>query len=885
MVILTFTEGLILACLPLFAFVGLFFLFWTRGEGWRESILGAATSWGVLLALITEVLSGPRLITRPVLSLVWLLVGLASFGYSWLTNPPRDSPAQTRNDPADEVPLTRFDGSLITGICLLATLIGINAVLAAPNTWDAMAYHMSRVAQWMTNRDVALYPTFYSAQLFLSPWAEYAILHFDLLFGGDRLVNLVEWSSLCGSIIGVSLIARHLGAGIRGQILAAVACLAIPEGILEASGAMNTYVGTFWIVVTIAYLLRWNEKQSWGSVVGFGAAAGLAIMSKGTAFIFLPLTVLACWWMGSDRAKKLFLVRLPVSLVIVVALNGPLFIRNYRLSGSPLGFSSPLGNDPERAYLNSRYSVSIAYANVIKNLALHLGTPLDSANRQISRLITDSLRGIGIDPNDKASTYRGGFRLNPISSHESMAGNPLELALIALAALMLFGGRREDRNARFFMVGLAGSFILFSAVIRWQPWNSRYHLPLFALGVAAAGAILERRWPPWATRALAVVLLLSALPFVFLNSLRPLGPWKVRSVLRSSRVDSYFEDLHQSLRNSYVDAARAAESLDCHEIGLDSSLDDFDYPLFALLRAGQGEHNVRYAGVRNLTQAFARPDAKPPCAVLCLRCANVPSKWAEYKNVGGRATVIGQIALFSKSGEIPNQATLVLPEPFKPEQLLQLLSQARDSVHGMGLGTTDARLRRAAHDWPDKQAELFARLDGLYSETLTAWRVRDSVDPMRRNGDPVDYSKVDPYQVMAATELLAYWQSTIPVKVRDLNEMANQLYSSWETTLMDLSPSSANTSSACLVRLKTVLSQVWDISQKRGTSAAVEREFDLGSCSCLGDRTRSGDVLARKAFGKFASEAENFTSCVRGDTESFGPPGEILGASDDRSWP
>jgi len=216
---------------------------------------------------------------------------------------------------------------LLSGIGLLLALVGITAIVSAPNNWDAMAYHMSRVVQWMTNRDVSLYPAFYSVQLWMSPWAEYAMLHLDVLYGGDRLVNLVELLSMIGTITGVSLIAQQLGASVRGQLLAAVAIAALPEGVLEASGAMNTYVGGFWIVVAVYYLLKWNKQQSWNIAFAMGAAVGLAILSKGTSYVFLSCMLLACWWMGSALARTRLLARLPLFLVIVLALNGPLYVR------------------------------------------------------------------------------------------------------------------------------------------------------------------------------------------------------------------------------------------------------------------------------------------------------------------------------------------------------------------------------------------------------------------------------------------------------------------------------------------------------------------------------------------------------------------------------
>jgi hypothetical protein len=236
-------------------------------------------------------------------------------------------------------PPTVLDWRLVAGIGLIVFLVGITAVVSPPNTWDAMAYHMTRVVQW---------PCFFSQQLYLQPWTEYAIMHLDLLYGSDRFVNVVEWLTFIGSVLGVSLLAKCFGAGRRGQLVAAVACATIPEAVLEASGAMSTLAGAFWIVVAVYYLLCWNRLQNWMVALAAAAASGLAILTKGTAFIFLPCVAIACWWIGSPQARKQTLARLPVMGLVILALNGAFFVRNQNLSGSPLGFSNPFGSDTRR---------------------------------------------------------------------------------------------------------------------------------------------------------------------------------------------------------------------------------------------------------------------------------------------------------------------------------------------------------------------------------------------------------------------------------------------------------------------------------------------------------------------------------------------------------
>ena len=608
------------------------------------------------------------------------------------------------------------------------------------------------------------------------------MMHLDVLYGGDRLVNLIEWFSMIGSIIGVSLIAEQLGASRRGQIFAAIAVATLPGVVLEASGAMNTCVGAFWIVAAVYYILRWNERHSSIVVWAIGATVGLAVMTKGTAWVLLPCTLLACWWIGSAAARKSLLARIPALLLAILVLNGPLLVRNYKLSGSPLGFPAPMGDDPLRTYSNSHYSPSITLGNVVKNLALHLATPVGGINQRVTRLIFSTSQRFGLDLNSPASTWRTGFHLNKISGHEERAGDPLQLVLILVSCLFLFGSR-AGRDLRLYMLGLFASFVLFCALMRWQPWNARFHLPLFVLGMALAGVVFEREMPRYVLIGIACLLLLTAFPLALVNSLRPLLPVRSPSIFTQSWTETYFADSHRWQLRSYRDAAKFVQATNCNSVGLDSSFDDFDYPMFAILDAGHGERTVRYSEVKNLTAEYARPDSSPPCAVICLRCANSPAKWAEYRQVGGRVSVFDEIAVFSPNGDLTNTQTFNLPVNYAPEQILQELDRYRDAPPSVGLSSTEDRVIRAGSDYPDQRADLKARLDSLYIGTLSLWRVRDSVDPLRRIGEPVDNSKIDPLQLEGATEVTRNWFQTEPLKVRDLNDLIDRLYATHSAQL------------------------------------------------------------------------------------------------------
>ena len=110
------------------------------------------------------------------------------------------------------------------------------ALVSPPNTPDAMLYHMPRVVYWLEHHNVSLYPTIYPPQAFMPPWSEYALTHLFALAEGDRFVNLVQWFSLVGCGLGVSLVARSLGAAPLGQVFAAAAAMTIPRASCRPPG-------------------------------------------------------------------------------------------------------------------------------------------------------------------------------------------------------------------------------------------------------------------------------------------------------------------------------------------------------------------------------------------------------------------------------------------------------------------------------------------------------------------------------------------------------------------------------------------------------------------------------------------------------------------------
>jgi hypothetical protein len=244
----------------------------------RIAILVVAVSGGIALSASTELLCLLGGLTFGWLLASWVVL-LAAAGV--LLASLRGFFGLRRVDRLPPLP-RGLDFVMASWVAIVVALSGAIALFAVPITWDSMSYHLARVAHWGQNHTVAFYPTHIVRQLYQPPWAEYAILHLYILAGGDRLANLVQWVATAVSLVGVSVIARQLGAGPRGQLLSAFVCATIPMGILQASNTQNDYAAALWIVCLTSALLATGSHPGPFPVLGAGASLGLALLTKGT---------------------------------------------------------------------------------------------------------------------------------------------------------------------------------------------------------------------------------------------------------------------------------------------------------------------------------------------------------------------------------------------------------------------------------------------------------------------------------------------------------------------------------------------------------------------------------------------------------------------------
>lgn len=599
--------------LPLASFVALVLVFQKSRAtaSWRSSFLSASLVWGLFLTMITEFLSLFRELNFSAVLGSWALMLVAAVIWlirrdSWIVDMSRVR-SQLRGIPP-------FEASLLVAVALIAATVGVIALISPPNNWDSMTYHMSRVVHWIQNRSLANYPTNILRQLHQNPQAEFTILNFQILSGSDRLANLIQWFSMAGSIAGVSLLAKQLGATTRGQIFAAVVAATIPMGILQGSSTQNDYVVTFWLVCFTYYAIRLKADGSRLDALATGASLGLAILTKGTAYLYaFPFMI----WISLSLVKSRRMKGLPLILLIVTSalvINLGHYARNHELYGSPLGPGQEGGSF---VYANETFTISSGVSNLVRNAGLHIGTPFDRVNAVSENGIYRLHKLLGIDPNDPRTTWHAEFHVLRPSTHEDLAGNPIHLVLILACVFILLVRHRNKWDGRYYFVCLLAAFVIFSIYLKWQPWHSRLQLPLFVLWGPLIGVLLSEIRNLRVANAIMVVLVLGATPWVVYNSSRPVVGQ--RSIFSSSRAERYFAN-RPSLYEPYDRSAQFLANSRCSDIGLMLGGDDWEYPFWVLLR----EHNkpsfrLEHSHVVNISRIEyneSRFGTFSPCALI-----------------------------------------------------------------------------------------------------------------------------------------------------------------------------------------------------------------------------------------------------------------------------
>jgi 4-amino-4-deoxy-L-arabinose transferase-like glycosyltransferase len=468
----------------------------------------------------------------------------------------------------------------------------------------------------------AHYATASLPQLFQPPGAELLVAQLQAIVGGDRLAASVQTVAYLLSIGAASLVAKQLGAGRRGQLLAAFLLASAPMAIMQGSSTQNDLLVGLWLLTAAALALGLLEDDRLAVARGLVAstAVALALLTKGTAWIYLPPILLLLAWVLLKRLgpARFSLVAL-LGLAIVLLLNAVPWQANHQTFGQ-FAYSDNANFD----YSTDRHAPSTLVSNLVRNAAIYVGTPSSSINEFATEAIDGTFGALGIDPDDPATTFPGLDFDVPKAGPDEAHGPSVLLFLLGLWALSLtfFARSFRTRERLIWALVVLADVLLFALLIKWQTWHSRLHLPVVLLSIPLIAVALELRpsSPSWRGRLVAFVVVAASLlgaVHLVLNVDRPLiGYAGHRSILVTPRETQYFA-ARPELEVPYRSVTTAALEQRAGRVAMIGGFDDWYYPLSALLGPGV---RTSYISVPNASARYPQADPASLDAVICLSC-------------------------------------------------------------------------------------------------------------------------------------------------------------------------------------------------------------------------------------------------------------------------
>jgi hypothetical protein len=629
--------------LAIFSFlpcIGLFYR--SNPSSLRLSFIKASVLHGVLITIITELLSSGKNISSAIITLTWM--GLAIVQTLWLlvifkNRANTESVGIIKALPkkwSEQIgQLDHLDRFILIGIAAIFSICGFTAFLAAPNNGDAMSYHMPRIMHWIQNQSVEYYPTNNLKQLSFPPGSGYILMHLYLLAGDDRFFNFLQWSAFLGCTLGLSQISLLLF-GPGSQILTALAGATLPMAIMQSTTTQNDLLVAFWLVCAVCFTLQPSSDRTRSLWVGLALA--LAVITKPTGILFgFPILIwnaIQVWqktrlrsihWMNALTRSLLVL---SASSVCIISMSLPYWHRNIQVFNSFLGYDA--------GTRNATISLGGSLSNLLRNISLNL--PLE----QVWRSVADIHQVLAWNIADRATTFGNNLFLPKqawryLLPDEDYVGSPIHFLLLGLTIVVIVGrtlskkrlplDRPESWNRSICLLSsVLFSFLLVCSLLKWQVWMNRLLLPLFFLAMPLTAYYIIAQCSKPLRAGLSVVLITVSLGYSLTTIHHPLiaipanfsVPSQAQSILTTPREDRYLNSTGKNLNTELKAIAQGIASSGCSSIAIVAGENSVEYPFWVFLKNYMGNKPFRIKSVQVQGAARLLPEefTGEPCFLL-----------------------------------------------------------------------------------------------------------------------------------------------------------------------------------------------------------------------------------------------------------------------------
>ena len=419
-------------------------------------------------------------------------------------------------------------------LLLLAAAVGLvylrhaQMVLVLPvDSFDSLAYHLSRVGYWLQYGSYYPWPTAQLHQTIFPMNSELAVLWTILWWGTDQLAGFTQWIAVPAIMLAIYGLVRLLGYSATRGAYAALLWTTLTQVIFQSWTAQNDLVISSFFAATVYFFLSGLQRDSSAALILSGISFGLAIGTKGTSFFMLPplaiIVIVVCWlrWRQPAFRHKMILWALTCASAILL-LGSYSYVQNVLAFGHPFGppwfFEHHSGGGQDGFADQIAHRAMLLQDNAARYLYQLVDfSPLPLEVRSIIRpyrlAIFDRLySGLGIDVENPDTIARPTFRLNDFDSFERghYWFGPLAVLLMPVILYEGYRGLRTRDPVRIALAVIPVGFLLaHSATQGWTDSKGRYYLIPVSLAMPLMATLIgsTSRWRQALTGFITIIAL------------------------------------------------------------------------------------------------------------------------------------------------------------------------------------------------------------------------------------------------------------------------------------------------------------------------------------------------------------------------------------------
>jgi hypothetical protein len=388
------------------------------------------------------------------------------------------------------------DKLLAVFVIIISILMLYNLVIAIampPINHDGLSYHLSRIIQWIQNKNVNQFFTNDWRETAFPPNSEILMMWTMLLAKSDYFVQTIQWFSAYFAAISIISLAITAKLSIRQSIFTGYIFLTLPMVALQSSTVQNDLIVTAFFLPFLYFLLQYvfNKKNICDIIIS-SIFLGLAMGTKYTMIFFGPVFILLLILFFVKFRRNLNKKQIIVMISIYIA--GFIFLASYNYVSNYVSFGNPIASETS---IESNSTVKLPFSNIIRytfQMMDFTGAPpkvdyrLSLAQKKLEQFVYSKFK-IERNSVEKSIRYENRPYWNISRPHEDFAAFGMIgfLAIIAVPILT----RKNKALLLYYITGVSW-MITFSIVVPWTPYKTRYFILPMALIVIGLGAVVPR---------------------------------------------------------------------------------------------------------------------------------------------------------------------------------------------------------------------------------------------------------------------------------------------------------------------------------------------------------------------------------------------------------